>query len=317
MEANEHEAKIGKLLKEVYQSFEAGDFSEADRLLDEAHSIDFGNPEIQTAMKVCGFWKQRLHKIETVEGYGARGKYLCRSWNVFNELYSGASEYPLEFGRMRLNIWVHTEALRYFSAQAEEKNDREAILQIARCHKKIGSYDYAVRCYEYLLQNFADNDVRCMAELADAYVLTGELKAGKVLLREALFLDSANVELDELKAPLFTDLISRVRKECPITSPVFNEWLLVYGILWSVLDVRRELSSVEYGNLKQMIYTFRSEIAEGDADGCLTPRLVNCYFRLMDHLEITESDRKEIEAIRLNIRLTAPSLYNSSVGRKG
>ncbi|OQX29541.1 MAG: hypothetical protein B0D92_03150 [Spirochaeta sp. LUC14_002_19_P3] len=317
MEANTHGVKIDKLLKEVYQCFEAGDFLGAEHLLDEAHAVDFENSEIQTAMKACGFWMQRLQKIKTVAGDEARGNYLCESWNAFNERYRDISEHPLKLGRMRLNIWVHTEALHYFHAQAEKTDDPETILQIARCHKELGSYDYAVKCYEYLLQKLEDKDVRCMAELADAYVLIGELKAGKVLMREALFLDSAKVELNKLKAPLFTELISRVKKECPITSPVFNEWLLVYGIYWCVLDVRRELSSVEYGNLKQMIYTSRSELAEGDSGGWLTPRLVNCYFRLMDHLEITESDRKEIEDIRLNIQLTAPALYNSSVRGAG
>ena len=83
----------------------------------------------------------------------------------------------------------------------------------------------------------------------------------------------------------------------------------MYGAIWGVLDVKRELSPVEYGKLKQAIYAMKSEIADGDERGVLTPRLINHYFRLIDHYQSAGADRSAIEEAMISVKLLSPSVY--------
>jgi hypothetical protein len=110
---------------------------------------------------------------------------------------------------------------------------------------------------------------------------------------------------------MFRRLIERLNEEKEIGDPSFPEWLAVYGTIWGVLDVSRELNPVEYGKLKQSIYALKSEIADGDKKGSLTPRLVNHYLRLIDHYQNSGSDRSSIEEALMNIKLLVPSIYRT------
>lgn len=302
-------SEIEKLMMGTYHNFEIGDFHRAGHLLNQAHAMDFDDMEIQTAMKACGFWDQRVQRIDSITSNGSRGNYLRSQWAVFEGRYRENDEHPLEAGRSSLRTWVHREALNYYRAQVDESNDVGSILNAAGCLKILGRFDEAIENLERVLRGPGDKNVPCMAELADAYVLIGELKPGKALMREALFLDASQVNLGQLISPLFRRLIARLEEIHPVDSAAFNEWLPVYGVLWGGLDVKRELSNVEYGKLKQMIYALKSEIADGDGSGCLAPKLINCYFRLADHYQLTGADRSLIEETLMEIKLFSPAFY--------
>ena len=66
---------------------------------------------------------------------------------------------------------------------------------------------------------------------------------------------------------------------------------------------------MEYGKLKQMIHAMKSEIADGDEDGTLMPRLINAYLRLIDHYQSTGADRGASEEALMNIKLLNPVIY--------
>ncbi len=121
-------------------------------------------------------------------------------------------------------------------------------------------------------------------------------------MREALFLNAARVELDKPASQLFKQLIIRIEAGILADSPAFQEWLPVYDVVWSILCVKRELLSAEYA--------LKSEIASGNNNGNLTPKLINCYYKLHDHCQLTGTDRLSAEETLMNITLCTPVFYS-------
>jgi tetratricopeptide (TPR) repeat protein len=252
-----------------------------------------------------------LKNLEELGGNGTRGDYLRRQWSHFINSYSTGFEYKFVEGTERLNRWLHNLALEYYRKQFSESADPEALLQTGRCIKALGRYEECITALEEAVRLTGNKDSRLLAELADTYALIGEPRPAKVLMREALFLDAGRIDFGEIISPLFRRLIDRLKEEKETDDPSFPEWLAVYGTIWGVLDVKRELNPVEYGKLKQSIYSLKSEIADGDKKGSLTPKLVNHYLRLIDHYQDSKSDRSSIEEVLMNIKLLVPSIYRT------
>lgn len=310
MSVNEaRHSEIQVLKSETYRKFEYGDFAEAGLLLDQAHALDFDDKEIQTALKACGFWVQRVESLENLPENGAKGDYLCRQWTIFVEHCRMRYAHSFEEGLQRLKIWVHTEALNFYRTQDSESSYPGTFLGIGRCLKSLGRFEEAIGSFERALRNADVNNSESMAELADTYALIGEMKPAKVLMREALYIDASRIEIDHLTAPVFIRLIERVEAEISRDKGEFNEWLAIYGNIWAVLNVKRELSTIEFGKLKQTIYALRNEIADGDFQGQLRPRLINSYFRLIDHYQSTGVNRKAIQEALINIKQLSPKIY--------
>ena len=293
----------------AYRLFEKGDFINARSLFDQAHARNFEDIEIRTGLRACGFWELRIRELESISHLGSRGDYLRRQWLVFEREYAAGFEHPFSEGRSKIRLWVHGEALECYEKQAFDTQDPECMFQAARCLKALGRFEDAIRSIERALKSVGRVEARLIADLADAYAFIGETRSAKVLMREAMFLDASAVELDELNAPMFRRLVERLESDIPSERPDFVYWLPVYGALWGVLDVNRELKPVEYGKLKQMIHAMKSEIADGDEDGTLTPRLINAYLRLIDHYQSTGADRGASEEALMNIKLLNPVIY--------
>jgi len=308
---NELSSDIRKLINESYQYFETGDFTRAGDLLDQAYAVDFENSEVRSALRACGFWAQRLQRLEGLGTDADRGDYLRRQWRHYESSYRTGFEHPLDEGSARLKRWVCNTALKYYLKHASVYSDSEALLQAGRCRKALGRYEESIATLEEAVRMGGSNDSRLLAELADTYAMIGESQPAKVLMREALFLDAGSVELDEILSPLFRRLIERLEKERDKGDPGFPEWLPVYGSIWGVLDVKRELSPVEYGKLKQRIYALKNEIADGDKLGKLTPKLINHYFRLIDHYQLSNAGRPAIDEVLMEIKLLSPAIYRN------
>jgi len=303
---------IGALVASSYRLFEAGDFIGASRLLDEAYSLDYENLEVKTALRACGYWKQRQQNLETIYDDGSRGDYLYRQWKHYINKYQIGFEHPLDAGSDCIKKWVHGKALSYYRKQALETSDIEAFLQTSRCQKTLGNYEECILTLRKAVGLSGGNNSRLLAELADGYALIGESQSAKVLMREALFLDASVIELNEIISPLFRRLIDRLGREIEGENLDFSEWLPVYGTIWGVLDVKRELSAVEYGRLKQSVYALKSEIAvSNEKKTSLTPKLINHLLRLIDHYQISGTNREAIDDVLVNIKLLSPAIYSN------
>ena len=310
----ERDSDIEDLINRSYRLFEIGEFSDAKSLLDEAYALDFENAEVRSALRACGFWTERMRKLDALGDDGTRGDYLRRQWKHFTDRYAKGFEHPLQEGTARLKKCVLGRALEYYSERAGSGNDPEILLRAGRCHKALGRYEDCISAFERALVDEGRTNPRLLAELADAYALIGESRAAKVLMREAMFLDSGGIDLSEIESPLFRRLIERVGTVEDPESPGFPEWLPVYGTIWGVLDVSRELNPVEYGKLKQAIYALKSEMADGDGQGCLAPRLINHYFRLIDHYRSAGMDRTAVDEALIEIKLLSPSIHRDYFG---
>jgi len=303
---------IDGLVAGSYRLFEAGNFAEARKFLDKAHSLDYESLEVKTALRACGYWRQRQLNLESIYDDGSKGDYLYRQWKHYIGKYRTGFKHPLNEGSSRIKKWVLGKALSHYRKQAFGTSDIEAFLQAGRCQKTLGNYEECISTLRDAVGFSDGGNPRLLAELADAYALIGESRSAKVLMREALFLDASVVELDEIISPLFRRLIDRLSKEIESEKSNFSEWLPVYGAIWGVLDVKRELSAVEYGKLKQSIYALKSEIAISNEKKLnLTPKLINHFLRLIDHYQISGTSRETIDDVLVNIKLLSPSIYRN------
>ncbi len=306
---NDKHSDVRDLINRSYDCFETGDFTGARSLLDQAHALDFEDSEIRSSLRACGYWQQRTLSLEDISGFEARGDYLRRQWRGFDKGYRTGFSHPFKEGGARIKKWIHETALDLYMRQVDETGGSSILLKAGGCLKALGRYEQSIATLERALREAGDSDARLMAELADTYALVGEMKASKVLMREVLFLDAGAVNLDEICSPVYRRLIDRVSDEKNRDDESFVEWLPVYGAIWGVLDVRRELSPVEYGKLKQAIYALKSEMADGDEQRRMTPRLINHYFRLIDHYQSTGTGRAVIDEAMISIKMLSPSIY--------
>jgi hypothetical protein len=96
---------------------------------------------------------------------------------------------------------------------------------------------------------------------------------------------------------------------------VLGEWIPVYGYLWGVFSIKRELKQMEVGRLKQSIFSMEAEYEANPARrDVLKPRLLNRYFWLIDHYENSREDPSLIEETLLKIKVTDPDIYQMYTG---
>jgi len=104
-------------------------------------------------------------------------------------------------------------------------------------------------------------------------------------------------------------LIGRL-DEIGYKSPELVEWIPVYGVLFGIFNVKRELRSLEYGKLKQSIFSLQSELSdEGKRSYATEPRLLNRFFWLIDHYIATGDSREKVDDVLRHIRDINHSIY--------
>jgi hypothetical protein len=139
--------------------------------------------------------------------------------------------------------------------------------------------------------------------------LLGENRSAKALFREAFFMDPQRVDLNSMESELIIRLSDRV-KTLGFTGPELLEWIPIYGCLYGVFSVKRELKQVELGRLKQSIFSLENEIrGRPDNLSLLIPRLINRYFWLIDHYENVQEDPSLIEETMLKIKIIDSTIY--------
>lgn len=277
--------------------------------LEEALSHDFDSPAVLAALKYVNFWRERDRQIDGIGHDFERGEYLLDQWPVFEAFVRRIGE-TCEPCLQALRSHVFGSALDAFGrlfADAEHA-DPELLLRIGRCHKGLGAYDRAVRYLEAAAAE-RPGDAEVTAELADAYALVNEVAAAKAFFREAFFLDPQRVHLEVLESQMIRALAEKV-SETGLEGAELLEWLPVYGVLFGVLNVKRELRSIEYGKLKQSIYALERELREGRSQReMVEPRLINRYFWLIDHYVATGESAGKVDEVLLKLRALNDRIY--------
>lgn len=297
-------------IKRVYDLLKQGDYQSAKEVLSEILVDDLENPEILFGLKCTGFWENKLTQISEITNLFPKGEQLISGWKEFLYLINNEKS-RYEQCIYSIKKGVFTQVLEIFQRLLQENtfSKKGAIVgRIGLCYKQLGDYDTALRFLgEANLEN--PEKASILAEMADCYALCGEEKTSKILFREAFFINPQDVDISVLESELFCRLYSEVIRTGK-KDEVAAEWFPVEGVLLGVLNVKRELRALEVGKLKQNIYALETELKnEGVDSDLIIPRLINNYFRLIDHYTTVMEDRTKINEILLKIKLLNADVY--------
>ncbi|MGA2977493.1 MAG: tetratricopeptide repeat protein [Spirochaetia bacterium] len=295
----------------VCQALREGLFPEAIDALERILENDVDSPGASSALKCAGFWKERLEKEHApLDGF-ERGEQFLGQWKLFQAFADRLPDMP-ERCMFAIKQFVFSSALACYlsvAPESEQGGDPDVLLQIGRCCKGMGNYERAIENLERANKEKKD-DARILAELADCYSLVNESRSAKVFFREAFFVDPQAVDLPGMESPLVQRLADKVRGR-GYAGPALNEWMPVYGAIWGVFNVKREMKPLEFGKLKQAIYRLEKERgAQGAARELLKPRLINRYFWLIDHYMTTGEPRERVEEVLAKIREIDPRVHD-------
>jgi len=303
------EENVEQLLHDGYEKIKEHDLERSIACLERALSLDFDNVEVVASLKIANFWRERQQTTEAIGTPFEKGEYLLSQWRPFQGFLVRVG-FPSEQALYAVRQHVFGQALGHFERLSDDAGGRdlEILTRIGRCLKGIGEYDRALEHLKAAAQQRRE-DPQILAELADCYALVNEVQISKAFFREAFFLGPQQIDVWGLESEMIRRLIAKVR-ELGYESPVLEEWLPVFGVIFGVLTVKRELRSIEYGKLKQSIYALEREHQDrNEVEDVLMPRLINRYFWLIDHYVSTGEDRAKIDEVLLKLRSLNPSIY--------
>ncbi len=297
---------INQVLNTACQNLREGAFSEAIDALEKVLEMDVEYPGAASVLKCASFWSERLERELVPRDGFERGETLLAYWKLFLAFEQRLADVPERY-LFAIKQYVFSSALAsYLSASAEqEPTDPDLLLQVGRCCKGIGNYEKAIEHLERANLERKE-DAQILAELADCYSLVNETRAAKVFFREAFFIDAQAIDLAGLESPLIARLCGKLRG-MGLSGPALNEWVPVWGAIWGVFNVRRELKPLELGKLKQAVYQLEKE-QEVERE-LLVPRLINRYFWLIDHYLAAGEQRDRIEEVLEKIRDLDPQVH--------
>ena len=308
-------ANAAGLLKKAYEKLKITDIASARKLMEQALDHDFENEEVKHALKCVQWWLERTRRINEIKTPFEKGSLyisLLKQYQIFLDQLDNVydqCQYAIRF-------FVFSSALFFFDGLLKshsEGGDPCLLLLSGRCYKGLGNYDAALKLLEQAV-SVRREDAETLAEVADINALLSRTKTAKALFREAFFLDPAKVELGSLESALILKLADDVAA-LGVKNGELREWIPVYGYLWGVFSVKRELKQMEAGRLKQSIFALEAEYeANPSRRRALKPRLLNHYFWLVDHYEISREDPSMIEETLLKIKVTDPDIYKMYTG---
>ena len=305
------EQQVARLIQKAYDKLKASDPESAAALLDEALHIDYDNEETKHALKSVNWWLEHMAKVNGIKNpYEKGGVILSQFKRYWVFLDSIAGSYDLcQYAIRRYVFSCALQCFRDLLGEGVNQHDPALLLLVGRCYKGVGNYDEA---FKYLEQaaRFKREDGETLAELADVNALLGETNAAKALFREAFFLNPEKIDLRAMESEMIVRLREKLLQEKKFREEELREWVPVYGRLWGVFSVIRELKPIEFGRLKQSIFTMEIECKGNPAQSAvLKPRLLNRYFWLLDYYESNREDSELIETVLSKIQVTAPEIY--------
>ncbi|MDR0455250.1 MAG: hypothetical protein LBH20_01020 [Treponema sp.] len=305
------EQPVMGLIQKAYNKLKASDAEAAAVLLDQALQIDYDNAETKHALKSVNWWLEHTAKLDEIKNpYEKGGLILSRLKQYYSFLDGVAGSF--DACQYAVRYYVFSSALRCFNdllGEGINQHDPGLLLLVGRCYKGVGNYDEAPKYLEQAVR-FKREDGETLAELADVNALLGEASAAKALFREAFFLNPEKIDLRAMESEMVVRLRDRLIQEKSYPEEELREWMPVYGRLWGVFSVKRELKPIEFGRLKQSIFTLETECRGNPKQGIiLKPRLINRYFWLIDYYENKREDPDLIEEVLLKIKVTDPEIY--------
>lgn len=300
--------ELKELLSAAYTRTRDGDFAGAELNLEEALRTDFEDEEVISSLKCVHFWKERFDRVDEAANDFEKGDFLLREWKAFLLFLNrvpGAVEECL-YALRHCIFGAALAAYRRF-AQNNDGNDPELQYRIGLCLKRMGDYQNAAEYLELASARDGEN-AGYLAELADCYAFLNEVRVSKVFFREAFYIDPQGIDLQSLESLLIRRLIDEVGKK-NYPPPVAQEWIPVFGVIYGVFSVKRELRPLELGKLRQGIFSLEKRVLEEPENEILVPRLINRYFWLIDHYVNIRDSRPKIDEVLEKIKALDQQVY--------
>jgi tetratricopeptide (TPR) repeat protein len=305
-----------RLIQQAYSCLIELDAVSAIQLLQNALKIDFEHSEVKYGLKCANWWLDKIKELDDFQGAYEKGVHIISQWKLFLAFLDqiGQAGDSFDSCQYACRCFAFKLALGFFQEVLEAAGNRpdpELLLQTGRCYKGIGNHEEAAKYLEQAVR-FRPEDSAVLAELADVNALLEDPRTAKVLFREAFYLDPQAVDLSSMESKMINGLRQKVA-ELGYSGKELAEWIPVYGVLWGVFSVQRELKPVALGKLKQSILALESESGSGK-DGYIKPRLLNRYFRLIDHCGSVRSGNPKdnsdvVEDTMRKIKFIDPAIY--------
>ena len=298
-------------LKEALLYLESGNPVKAQKLISTLFEKDLGCPELMYTTLCCTFWNRTISNLNNMEDPYERGETLLTEWKSFlNYISKQQDEYKPAFFATQKGIFsLALENYKGLFDSSSLQQKANIYLKAGMCYKKLGSFDDACACLSEA-NNLKSGQAEVLAELADCFSLCGNDRNAKVLFREAFFVGPEKIDLDFLDSGLIRSLIEKLEDK-KYSKRVLAEWIPVYGVLWGIFNIKRELSSQEVGKLKQDIYAMENEYKNPSCDAeVLVPRLLKSYFWLVDQYVMTGKMTEQVNEVLLKIKILDSAIYN-------
>lgn len=297
-------------LKEALQYLEDAQPVQAHRVISTLFEHELDCKELSYTNRCCIFWIDSSRRMKELNDF-ERGVQLLSDWKSF-QMFLSREKYTYEPAYQAVHRGFFKAALQYYTKLMDEKEPlhRAVIFRNAGiCYKKLGNFEDAKNCLAEA-NSIYPNLASVLAELGDCYSLCGEDRKGKVLFREAFFLDPENIDIDFLDSELIKCLIDKTANQ-GYAGKIMRYWIPVYGVLCGIFNIKRELTSQEVCKLKQNIYAMESEYKDPACNtDLLVPRLLNSYFWLIDHYVLRHENVTKINEILLKIKILDSSVYD-------
>ena len=297
-------------LKVALGFLQQGNPLEAQKIISSLFEHDLESTELMYTNKSCIFWIDSIKRLKSMNDSFERSENILLEWKNFQDYISRESA-PYEPALFAVQQGFFKNALEEYKKMLDEKDPlqkAEIYKKAGICYKKLGDFENA-RAFLTEANDIYPNLSSVLAELADCYSLCGEDKFGKVLYREAFFADPDSIDLDFLDSELIKCLIEKTKSK-GYSGKQLLYWIPVYGVLGGVFNIKRELTSQEVARLKKDIYAMENEIKDPSCNSeILIPRMLNCYFWLMDHYDLAKENQAKINEVLLRIKLLDTSVY--------
>ena len=297
-------------LAAAFNSLREGNPRKAKAVLEHTLSNDLENKEVIFALKCANYWYGIIESTDSMQDAYQRAELLLTQWKHFSAYIRQADVF--ERALYAVKKGVCEAALKNYRSMLNEKNNTlraEILAKAGLCNKLLGDYEAGITLLQEA-NTLSPGSADILAELADCYALCGEEKTAKVLFREAFFVEPGKIDNSFLESELFCRLAERTAAK-GYSGRVLQEWIPVYGVLYGVFNIKRELRALEAGKLKQAVFALENELKEaGNDTELLVPRLINRYFWLIDHYMTTNGERTRINELLLKIKLLDSSIYD-------
>lgn len=298
-------------LKDVLSLFKQGNPSDAQSIINSLFESDLEANELDYVNNCCVFWIESINRLNAANDIFERSETVLSEWKTFQIYIEKKNVYEPAFFAVQYGFF--SNAVKDFKKLPDIKDSfqkAEFYRNIGICYKKLGNF---VNAKDFLTEanRIYPNLSSVIAELADCCALCGEDKYGKLFFREAFFLNPDDIDLDFLDSELIKCLIVKT-KEKGYVGKELHYWIPVYGVLSGVLNIKRELTSVEVARLKKDIYAMEMEYRDPSCNSAiLIPKLLNSYFWLMDHYDLTRESPAKINEVLVKIRVLDSSVYEA------